>query len=625
MKKTIIAILLVCSLLCAFISCGEKSDELTLDDIVAHFDESTYYAQNYNSEQIDYIKEKLILEGDICAIVHITDQSIAASGNWVYIYELSDEADAVSIEKDRREFLKATDENGNIITADSSYEITGTTKLYAVYNGSKETVETAQTAINTFLSMTITQGNLLTAQAQYETVKTAIAALRANDYNKYISEDICESINVKVAEINTVAATSDDLYEQFSGVLHAEQAYTVSSNDGEQLLSLPQIDYSVFKKVTFTWNCSGWTFIGPNSANRWYNTGSALGGDATITYVDGKLQVAMTLTTGGTGSFTIENTDADVINGTKVLTLSYNCLVGSQKITIGNMVGFSVYDVWSVSSTTVISEEVSVRLPQGTATALNLPLVNYSLYENVTFDWSVSGWSQTGHKGDLWFYDFGSALGGTVTIVNNGDGTLSFTMTETVKGQGSHTKTITDSAIVNGQAALTLDAKSLVNTQTLTAGAMTATLDFDAKFAIAKENGKTPKTLSTTVNDAISVRCADSAGSSLMNLPLINYSLYEQVTFDWKIAGGWTFIGPDAANRWYNGGTALGGSVTITNNGNGTLTLTMTQTLDSANNGAFTLEITDAEIINGTKSLTLSYQCLVGTQKLVLSNFNAVA
>ena len=79
------------------------------------------------------------------------------------------------------------DENGNIVTADSSYEITGTTKLYAVYNGSKETVETAQTAINTFLSMTITQGNLLTAQKQYETVKTAISALRANYYNKYIS------------------------------------------------------------------------------------------------------------------------------------------------------------------------------------------------------------------------------------------------------------------------------------------------------------------------------------------------------------------------------------------------------------------------------------------------------
>lgn len=514
------------------------------------------------------------------------------------------------------------DENGNIVTADSSYEITGTTKLYAVYNGSKETVETAQTAINTFLSMAITQGNLLTAQKQYETVKTAIAALRANDYNKYISEDICESINVKVAEINTVAATSDDLYEQFSGVLHAEQSYSVSSNDGEQLLSLPQIDYSVFKKVTFTWHCSGWTFIGPDSANRWYDTGSALGGDATITYVDGKLQVTMTLTTGGTDSFTIENTDADVINGRKGLTLSYNCLVGSQTITIGNMVGYSVYDVWSVSSTTVISEEVSVSLPQGTATALNLPLVNYSLYESVTFDWSVSGWSQTGHEGDLWFYNGGDALGGTVTIVNNGDGTLTFTMTETVAGQGSHSKTITDSAIVNGQAALTLNATSLVNTQTLTAGAMTATLGFDTKLAIAKENGRTPKLISSVVAESTSCACPEGV-NDVFALPLINYSLYEQVTFDWKIAGGWTFIGPDAANRWYNGGTALGGSVIITNNGNGTLTLTMTQTLDSANNGAFTLEITDAEIINGTKALTLSYQCLVGTQTFATSAFTA--
>ena len=514
------------------------------------------------------------------------------------------------------------DENGNIVTADSSYEITGTTKLYAVYNGSKETVETAQTAIDSFLAMAISSNNVVAAQAQYETVRTAIEALRANDYNKYITEEVCEQINAKVDEINTFVENSDDLYEEFSGVLHAEQSYAVSSNDGDQLLSLPQVDYSVFKKLTFTWASSGWTFIGPDSANRWYNGGDALGGDAAITYVDGKLQIAMNMTTGGTGSFTVENSDEDVINGRKGLTLSYNCLVGSQTITIGNMVGFSVYDVWSVGSTTVVSEQVSVSLPQGTATALNLPLVNYSLYENVTFDWSVSGWSQTGHEGDLWFYDGGSALGGTVTIVNNGDGTLTFTMTETVAGQGSHSKTITDRAIVNGQAALTLNATSLVNTQTLTAGAMTATLDFDAKLAIAKENGKTPKLLSSVVAESTSCACPEGV-NDVFALPLINYSLYEQVTFDWNIAGGWTFIGLEAANRWYNGGTALGGSVTITNNGNGTLTLTMTQTLDSANNGAFTLEITDAEIINGKKPLTVSYQCLVGTQTFATSEFTA--
>jgi len=107
--------MLVCSLLCSFISCGDKSNDFTVDDIVAHFDESIYYAQDYNPEQIDEIKEKLILEGDICAIVHITDQSINESGNWAYIYELSDEADAISIEKDRSEYLKATDENGTCV------------------------------------------------------------------------------------------------------------------------------------------------------------------------------------------------------------------------------------------------------------------------------------------------------------------------------------------------------------------------------------------------------------------------------------------------------------------------------------------------------------------------------
>ncbi len=529
-------------------------------------------------------------------------------------------SDVISMDGD---FSHWEDENGNIVTADSSYEITGTTKLYAVYNGSKETVEAAQTAIDSFLAMTVSSNNVVAAQAQYKTVTTAIDALRANDYNKYISDDLCEAINAKAAEINALVENSDDLYEQYSGVLHAAKDYTPTASETEELLDLPLIDYSTFKTVTFNWEIpGGWTFIGPDAVNRWYNGGTALGGGASITYVDGKLQVTMTLTTGGTGSFTIENTDADVINGRKGLTLSYNCLVGLQTIKIGEITGYSVYDVWSVSSTTVISEEVSVSLPQDTATALNLPLVNYSLYENVTFDWSVSGWSQTGHEGDLWFYDSGSALGGTVAIINNGDGTLSFTMTETVKGQGSHTKTIDDSAIVNGQSALTLKANSLVGTQTLTAGAMTATLDFDAKLAIAKENGKTPKLLSNVVAESTSCACPEGV-NDVFALPLINYSLYEQVTFDWNIAGGWTFIGLEAANRWYNGGTALGGSVTITNNGNGTLTAKMTQTLDSANNGTHTLEITDAEIINGTKALTLSYQCLVGTQTFATSEFTA--
>ena len=555
------------------------------------------------------------------------------------------------------------DENGNIITADSSYEITGTTKLYAVYNGSKETVAVAQTAIDSFLAMAISSNNVVAAQAQYETVRTAIEALRANDYNKYITEEVCEQINAKVNEINTFVENSDDLYEEFSGVLHAEQSYTVSSNDGDQLLSLPQVDYSVFKKLTFTWASSGWTFIGPDSANRWYNGGDALGGDATITYVDGKLQIAMTLTTGGTGSFTIENTDADVINGRKGLTLSYNCLVGSQTITIGEIVGFSVYDVWAVEANATLytgqtlidnvsvtdasggvpfSESASSKIDGGvnydcsggaiTNWTVYLPKINYLAYQTVsltfqaTSNWQTFGFVSGGRISD----SGGSKLTGTITFTNNGDGTVTCVISEAVKGNISYT--ITDSNVLNGTTAFTLFWNQGAVYRQMSFGPISATLGLDGRMEIAIENGKTPKLVSDviysgqTLIDNVTVTNAsggvpfsesasglidggvnyDCSGTSATDwtiyLPKINYLAYQTVSLTFQATSNWQTFGFVSGGRIADsGGSALTGTITFTNNGDGTVTCVISEAVK----GNISYTITDSNVLNGTTAFTL--------------------
>ena len=98
--------------------------EIKFDDIIKALDYKEFYAQEYDADMIASVCENIAgsgleLKGDVTRIVHITDQSVPkddpTSFGWAYVYEFSEESDAVAFEEDRREFVNATEEDGACI------------------------------------------------------------------------------------------------------------------------------------------------------------------------------------------------------------------------------------------------------------------------------------------------------------------------------------------------------------------------------------------------------------------------------------------------------------------------------------------------------------------------------
>ena len=93
-------------------------------DIIKALDYKEFYAQEYDADMIASVCENIAgsgleLNGDVTRIVHITDQSVPkddpTSFGWAYVYEFSEESDAVAFEEDRREFVNATEKDGKSI------------------------------------------------------------------------------------------------------------------------------------------------------------------------------------------------------------------------------------------------------------------------------------------------------------------------------------------------------------------------------------------------------------------------------------------------------------------------------------------------------------------------------
>ena len=147
------------------------------------------------------------------------------------------------------------------------------------------------------------------------------------------------------------------------------------------------------------------------------------------------------------------------VSAEKIDEISYE----KKEVAIDNIPHFAVTEK-------VVAESVGIICSNGVDSALDLPLINYSLCEKVTLNWSAMDWMLAGQGTDLWFSGLGGGdFGGTVTIVNNGDGTLTFTMTETVLGKGTYSKTITDSSIVNGESCLAINGKGYADGRSFTA------------------------------------------------------------------------------------------------------------------------------------------------------------
>ncbi|MBQ8746280.1 MAG: hypothetical protein IJZ08_00235 [Clostridia bacterium] len=129
MKKALLTILALSVLLCSLVACGTKSSEapdseeqISVDSIVELF-EKDYNAQKYTAEQISNLIPNLeangiSLNGSITAVVHLTKKASEpgrSDWSWAYVYEFTEEADAIALENNRRAFVEATEENGTCI------------------------------------------------------------------------------------------------------------------------------------------------------------------------------------------------------------------------------------------------------------------------------------------------------------------------------------------------------------------------------------------------------------------------------------------------------------------------------------------------------------------------------
>ena len=86
-----------------------------LEQAVAAFDTQKYFIQTYDETMIESIRAKLTLQGDIVAVVHVTNPATAVPDlEWTYIYEFSNETDAIAFEENRTSFV-STQEGGRCL------------------------------------------------------------------------------------------------------------------------------------------------------------------------------------------------------------------------------------------------------------------------------------------------------------------------------------------------------------------------------------------------------------------------------------------------------------------------------------------------------------------------------
>ena len=158
MKKLIVVFSLNAVLICTLLSCGKQSPEIilsetstavmtevttvatttndllekkmTVDDVVAYYDAQVYRVEKYDSQRIASISEKLTLEGDITSVIYIINsQTSSPDLEWTYVYEFTDESDAVWMEENRRLYISSVE--GGICIRRGSIVVYGNSDVIA--------------------------------------------------------------------------------------------------------------------------------------------------------------------------------------------------------------------------------------------------------------------------------------------------------------------------------------------------------------------------------------------------------------------------------------------------------------------------------------------------------------
>ena len=144
--KKLLLIFIAAVLVCSFVACNMKdtsqndtdtsdvnvtdgggnetpnTSDVTVESITKLF-YNDYSVQGYTPEQMEVILQNLekagiILKGEIKTVIHITKYGSVpglCDWSWAYVYEFTDETDAVAFEENRRAFVNATEENGQCV------------------------------------------------------------------------------------------------------------------------------------------------------------------------------------------------------------------------------------------------------------------------------------------------------------------------------------------------------------------------------------------------------------------------------------------------------------------------------------------------------------------------------
>ena len=116
MIKRLLALLLTFSAILTVCACGEK--EITKKDVLALFDEDEYTVDVYENARLDEIYPNLGINGELRAVTHVIKKGTKSPDLiWVYLYEFSLEAEAVSAETAKKTLAEKF-ENGKCLRFD---------------------------------------------------------------------------------------------------------------------------------------------------------------------------------------------------------------------------------------------------------------------------------------------------------------------------------------------------------------------------------------------------------------------------------------------------------------------------------------------------------------------------
>ena len=239
---------------------------------------------------------------------------------------------------------------------------------------------------------------------------------------------------------------------------------------------------------------------------------------------------------------------------------------------------------------------------------LHLPLMKYCDYTKISFDWSIDGWAQFGQGDDLWYYQQGVMLEGTMSVYNMGDGKTLYI--ELTGNNGTFGKYIVDEEIYNGEKSLTMTAHSYVPDRTFDMGPVFCSTE-EIPGAVC-ENGEVVIAKMHTSDDEFNEGWYFDVsqvyeGDWTLTLAAMDYSQYESVTYRFRGTAAWLGIG--FSKEYYDNfmdstkdDNPLNGTITIRyNKTTGQYTVTIH---DNGTGQELTRELTDTAVIYGEKGFS---------------------